>query len=110
MIIGLMGNETAEKVLLFLANYGEGYAKGISENFEISLSQVQRQLIKFEREGVLVSKTVGKTRVFLFNPRYAFKKELLSLLNKALEIIPRDIQRNIIEKEQDQGERVSHYE
>lgn len=98
MFIGILGSESAEKVLLYIANYGEGHAKGISENFNISLSQAQRQLNKFEREGVLVSRMVGRTRVFQFNPRYALKKELLILLNKTLTILPKQITQKYFRK------------
>lgn len=98
MYIGIMGSEAAEKVLLYIANYGDGYAKAISEVFGLSLSQVQRQLNKFEREGLLVSQVVGKTRLFKFNPRYALKKELLVLLNKALSILPKEVTQKYFRK------------
>lgn len=92
LLSNLFGNETAEKVLLFLASYNEGYAKKISDIFGISLSQVQRQLLRFEREGILVSQLKGKTRVFFWNPRYMFLKELLSLLDRALVMLPQEFQ------------------
>ena len=51
MLEGLFGNATAEKVLLYLEHYGEGYAKAIADTFEgVSLHMVQRQLTRFERE------------------------------------------------------------
>ena len=33
----------------------------------------------------MLSKTQGRTKVFFFNPRYAFLNELVALLNKAKE-------------------------
>jgi len=42
-------------------------------------------LEKLELGGVLVSKNVGKTRLFVFSPRYAFLSELKALLEKARE-------------------------
>jgi hypothetical protein len=41
-----------------------------------------------EQGGILYSRLKGKVRLFGFNPRYAFRKELESLLEKALEFVP----------------------
>ena len=88
---GLTGNETASKVLLYLESYGSGYPRGISETFEIAVSQVQRQLERFEREGILVSRLVGKTRVYEWNPRCFYLAELRAILAKCLERLPESI-------------------
>lgn len=90
MLIGIFGSETTEKVLLYLANYGEGYAKGIADNFETHLSAVQKVLIKLELNGVLVSQYNGKTKMFSWNPRYPFREKLLLLLEQALNSIPKE--------------------
>ena len=81
----LFGNLTAERVLLFLANYGEGFAMEIARTFGSPLSMVQKQLKRLEGGGILVSQLKGKTRLYKWNPRYPFLKELLQLLNKSLE-------------------------
>ncbi len=89
MIISeLFGNETAEKVLLYLESYGSGYGLAISKTFECAVSQVQRQLERFEREGLLVSRLVGKTRLYEWNPRYLLLGEVRALLSKALSRLP----------------------
>jgi hypothetical protein len=88
LLSGLFGNETAEKVLLSIANYGSGYPRGIATNFSIPVSQVQRQLERLEREAVLSSRLVGRTRVYELNPRYLFRSELDALLKKALKSLP----------------------
>ena len=91
MLEGLFGNPTAEKVLLYLEQYGEGYANGIAEKFDgVSVSMVQRQLERFERAGVLVSLMKGNTRIFTWNPSYAFLDEVRTLLKKALSVLPDD--------------------
>jgi hypothetical protein len=46
--------------------------------------------LKLENGGVLYSKLRGKIRLFGFNPRYPFKKELEALLEKALSFIPEE--------------------
>ena len=89
MLEGLLGNATAEKALLYLEQYEEGYAKAVSDTFEdVTLSMVQRQLERFERAGLLVSVLKGRTRLFTWNPRYPFLKEVRALLRKALEALP----------------------
>lgn len=91
ILTGLTGNETASKVLLYLESYGSGYPRGISETFNVALSPVQRQLERFEREGILVSRLIGKTRVYDWNPRCFYLDELRAILAKALERIPESL-------------------
>lgn len=90
MIEALLGNSTAEKVLLYITNYGEGYISGIAETFNISKSQVSKQLLRLENGGILVSRSKGSLRIFSFNPRCFYKKELEKLLEKILSQVPRD--------------------
>ena len=91
LISGLFGNETAEKVLLYLQSYGKGYPRAIALVFGMPISQIQRQLERFEREGVLVSRLIGRTREYLWNPRYFFRQELEALLKKALAHLPEEL-------------------
>lgn len=91
-LAGLFGTETAEKVLLFMKSYGSGYPRGIATTFDLPVSQVQRQLEKFEREGIFASRLVGRTRLYQWNPRYLFIEELGALLNKAIENLPAEFQ------------------
>lgn len=64
----LFAGKAATRVLLFIENYGEGYANQISKTFEMPLSEVQKQLTKFENAGVLVSRTVGTSRIYYLEP------------------------------------------
>lgn len=76
-------------MLLYLEQYEEGYPTGIADNFEgVALSQVQRQLERLEAGGLLVSQLKGRTRLFTWNPRYAFLDETRALLRKALRSLP----------------------
>ena len=90
MLEGLFGNATAEKVLLYLEQYGEGYGKGIADTFGVAVHMVQRQLARFERAGLLVSVLKGRTRLFVWNPRYPFVEQVRNLLREALRRIPPD--------------------
>jgi hypothetical protein len=89
MLEGILGNATAEKVLLYMEQYEAGYALGIARAFDkLPVSMVQRQLERLEAAGVLVSQLQGRTRVFTWNPRFAFESELRALLRKALKLLP----------------------
>lgn len=83
MLETLFGSKNRERVLQYILANNEGYAKEISDFYATSLDPIQKQLEKLEFGGVLVSKSVGRTRLFTFNPRYAFLDELKSLLLKA---------------------------
>ena len=88
MIEVLLGSKNAERVLIFLFVREEGYAREIARYFETDLKSIQGQLDKLERGGVLVSRAVGKTRPYTFNPRYPFLNELKALLEKAFSFYP----------------------
>ncbi len=92
MLETLFGGATAEKVLLYLASYGEGYAKEIADRFSIPFSMVQKQLMKFETSGLLASQLKGRTRVYAWNPRFPLKGEALALFQRALEFVPEEEQ------------------
>ena len=89
MLEGIFGNASAEKVLLYLEQYEEGYATAIAGTFDgLSLNMAQRQLERFERAGALVSSLKGRTRLYTWNPRYPFRGELRALLARALDALP----------------------
>ena len=83
MLEELFGSKNRERVLQFILANNEGYAKEIADFYQSSLDPIQKQLERLELGSILVSKKVGRTRLFMFNPRYAFMKELESLLLKA---------------------------
>ncbi len=90
MIEALLGNSTIEKILLYITNYGEGYISGIADTFQISKSQISKQLLRLEDGGILVARDKGNLRIYTFNPRCFYKNELENLLRKILSQIPRD--------------------
>ncbi len=96
MLVPLLGSKGSEKVLIFIAARGEGYAREISRFFEMDISTIQNQLDKFELGGILVSHTKGKTRLYTLNPRYPFLKELRQLLDKALTFYPEDEREKLV--------------
>jgi DNA-binding transcriptional ArsR family regulator len=88
MLEPLLESEKKEKILFFLYSHGEGYAREITRTFQFNLNTVQNQLLNLEDHGVLYSRLRGRVRLFGFNPRYPFKKELEALLKKAMMFLP----------------------
>ena len=88
MLEPLLGSEFKEKILLYIHTHNESYPREIATALGLYVNTVQSQLIKLESGGVLYSKLRGKIRLFGFNPRYPFKKELEALLEKTLIFIP----------------------
>jgi len=84
MLEPLFESTAKERILLFLHAHGESYPREIARALGLYVNAVQYQLLKMEKGGVLYSKLRGKVRLFGMNPRYPFKKELESLLEKAL--------------------------
>jgi len=76
MLEPIVGSSSSEKVMMFLLARQEGYAREIARFFDTDLDPIQKQLAKLEAGGVLVSRVVGRTRLFAFNPRYPMIDEL----------------------------------
>ncbi len=88
MLSALFGSPLKEKILLYLEECGEAYSLEISKNFGASLFAVQSQFRRLEEEGVLVSRTSGKTRLYSLNTRYFLRRELSALLQKTFQSVP----------------------
>jgi hypothetical protein len=88
MLEALFGSRSAEQVLLYIENYGAGFGKAIADTYGAPLYAIQKQLLKLEAAGVLVSQPLGRTRVFSWNPRYPFLDPLRQLLRVAFAYMP----------------------
>ena len=88
MIEGVLGNKTAEMVLLHIHHYGESHAAAISNDLKLSQTAVRGQLNRFEKAGILTSKEIGRSRVYSFNPKSPFTKPVKELISVAYESIP----------------------
>jgi hypothetical protein len=96
MLEPIIGSEVRELILIYLAAKKQGYAREIASFYTKSLSPVQKQLDRLENGNVLVSFLSGKTRVYSFNPRYPFLKELMDMLHKAITFLPREKQNELL--------------
>ena len=88
MLEGLFGNPVIEKILFTILVYNESYALGLAKTFDEPVNKFQQQFKRLEDGGIVVSRLVGRTRIYTFNPRYAFLKELKAFISKAYEFVP----------------------
>jgi predicted transcriptional regulator len=88
MLEALLGSVNKEKVLIYIFSRESGYAREIAEFYNISLTSVVNQLKKLEEGNVIYAQMQGRTKVYKFNLRFPFLKELKSLLEKVLEFYP----------------------
>jgi hypothetical protein len=90
MLEALFGNIIIEKILFFLNTYGEGYPLGMAKTFEEPVNRIQQQLRRLEEGCIVVSRLVGRVRIYTLNPRYPFLNELKAFISKAYEFLPED--------------------
>lgn len=86
----IFGSRSAAQVLLFLQAYGSGHALRIADTYAVSVSPIQRQLRRLERDGVLLSRMVGRTRLFEFDTRTPSVRNLRAFLEAELDLIPEE--------------------
>jgi hypothetical protein len=84
MLEAIFGSKSAEQVLTYISARDKGYVREISKFYATSSDPILKQLKKFEDVGVLVSFEEGRTRIYEFNFRYPFLKELKALLEKSI--------------------------
>ena len=97
MLEALFGNVSIERVLFYLLQNQTCYALQLKKQFQSTLSPMQQALLRLEKGNILVSTLVGKTRVFQFNPRFPFLKELCSFLQSVYETLPEEIKKKYYE-------------
>lgn len=70
MLKPILGSRSSEQVFIFLIAREKGHATEIARFFDVDLYSIQNRLDRLENADVLVSRKVGRTRVYEFNPRY----------------------------------------
>lgn len=82
MLEGLLGNKSAEKVMLALYVNEELHASAIAQIYQSALDPLKKQLERFEEAGFLVSRIVGRSKLYSFNqdhPLIGPLKEMLGI-------------------------------
>lgn len=85
MLEGLLGNKSAEKVMLAIYNNEELHASAIAQLYNTALDPIKKQLERFEEAGFLTSRIVGRSKLYKFNelnPMIKPLKQLLAIANK----------------------------
>lgn len=95
MLEYLFANKNVEKILIYLSLHEKAYAMQLARTFHSALDPIQKTLKKLEEGGLIVSFLEGKTRIFQWNPRYAFLSEIQALAKKAYEFLPIEIQETV---------------
>jgi hypothetical protein len=88
MLDEIFGNRTVERIYLHLFHYGEIHARGLANDYRTSVAPFIRQLNRLEDAGVLVSRTVGRSRLYQFNPKSPFASPIKKVVEIAYESIP----------------------
>jgi DNA-binding transcriptional ArsR family regulator len=79
------GSRARTRALLALRLLTESYPREIAPLIELSLSSVQKGLASLERDGLVASRTAGRTRLYRLSPRAFARRELESYLKRLLE-------------------------
>jgi hypothetical protein len=85
----LLGSVNKERVLVYLAARERGYSRQIARFYNAPLYPIQNALDKLEAAGALVSREVGNTREYEFNPRYPALAQLRAMLDRAISLYPK---------------------
>ena len=79
------GSRTRTRVLLALRLLGESYPRELARLLNAPLSGVQKALQSLERDGLVAARSLGRTRVFRFEPRYFAFDALQAFLGRLAE-------------------------
>lgn len=88
MLEKIFGNKSAAKILLHIYHYGETYPSAIAKDYNIALNPIKQQLKRFEDAGVLISRQVGRSRLYSFNPKNPYSDPVKKLVALEYENIP----------------------
>jgi len=82
MMSSPFGSTTRTQTLVALALMDSSYARELARLFDTAVNNVQSALRSLERDGLVVARAVGRTRVFQLNPRYFAASALKALIDK----------------------------
>jgi len=80
MLNTILGNKSAQLIMLRLYKDKEVYAGGLAKDYGIGIKSMQNQLEKFEDANLLVSRLIGNLRLFTFNPQSSFVPPVKKLI------------------------------
>ena len=74
------GSQTRTRLLLALELLGQSYPRELARLLGVSLSSVQKGLASLDRDALIASRLMGRTRVSQLNPRYFAEKQLRAFI------------------------------
>ncbi|MEM7174328.1 MAG: winged helix-turn-helix domain-containing protein [Chlamydiota bacterium] len=78
----LFGTETNAKILFYLLKNKKCYPSELKHNFNMNFQTVNKGLANLLQAGILRSYYEGRTRLYRFDPKCYFLRELKALLKK----------------------------
>jgi len=88
------GAPVRTRVLLSLRLMAASYPRELARLLGLALNGVQGALRSLERDGLVIGRTVGRTRVFELNPRY-FAASALNVYLDKLSAADTDLQERV---------------
>lgn len=88
MLDEIFGNRTVERIYLHLFHYGEIHARGLANDYQTSVAPFLNQLNRLENAGILVSREIGRSRIYQFNPKSPFTSPIKKIIEIVYENIP----------------------
>lgn len=82
MISSPFGSKTRTQALVALSLMESSYPRELARLLGSAVNGVQAALRSLERDGLVVARSVGRTRVFQLNPRYFAASAVRTLLDK----------------------------
>ncbi len=76
------GSRARTQVLFALSLMNESYPRELARVLEAPLFSIQKALASLERDGLLASRLLGRTRLYTLNPRYIASRELREYLGR----------------------------
>lgn len=76
------GSQTRTRALFAFALMTETYPRELTRVLDAPLFAVQKALMSLERDGLVSSRVLGRTRLYGLNPRYIASRELREYLER----------------------------
>ena len=88
MLKDIFGSKIAGQILIHIYHNGESHASAMAKDFDLALTSIVHQLNRFEKAQILISKKVGRSRLYTFNLKSAYAKPIKAIAEIAYEGIP----------------------
>lgn len=92
------GNKYIEKILFYLSVNQQCYGSELKNVFEAPINGIQEALNRLERGQILVSKLVGRTRIYQYHPTNPLVSPLKTFVVSAYAFVPDEIKEKYYER------------